>query len=143
MYPHNIHSTDGSGCMHMNVTGEEFVGAMMGKWLQKAGYVTGQFGKLLNNMQPYCSEKNAEILPGFDNYLTMCNYGRYFKNTFSKNGQLVTTGEEPSDYLTSVLGNATIDWMKSVLKGDKPLFAYVAPHAPHVPATPAPVQYGI
>ena len=84
----------------------------------------------------------------------------------------MTTGEEPSDYLTSVLGNATIDWMKSVrffysiqscvyrihfedvvmlrslcwmqvLERDSPLFAYVAPHAPHVPATPAPVQYSI
>lgn len=61
----------------MNVTNPQFEGAMLGSWLQKAGYVTGQFGKLLNppGVKPYCKE-GGQKLPGFDHYLTMCNVGQ-------------------------------------------------------------------
>ena len=54
------------------------------------------------------------------------------------NGRWFATGSAPADYATSRIGNATVDWIKRVAGGDRPFFAYVAPHAPHAPSTPAP-----
>ena len=137
-YPHNWHTTKG-GCMHMNVTNSAFKEKSLGTLMKAQQYSTGMFGKLLNpnGVAAYCG-KNAEPLPGFDDYLVMCNDNRYFENSFSKNGQPFTSGKEPKDYLTSLIGNATIDFVKKALENNESFFAYVAPHAPHVPATPAP-----
>lgn len=55
--------------------------------------------------------------------------------------ELVNTGDRPEDYTTSVLGNASIDWIRSVLSEGKthpPFYAWIGPHAPHLPSTPAP-----
>ena len=64
--------------MHMNVTNPAYEAEMLGNWLQKAGYMTGQYGKLLNppGVAPYCKKTGAQKLPGFDDYLTMCNVWR-------------------------------------------------------------------
>ena len=137
-YPHNWHTVHG-GCMHMNVTNSDFQQKSLGVQMKALNYTTGMYGKLLNpnGMAPYCG-KNPEPLPGFDDYLAMCNDNRYFKNVFTKNGQNFESGTEPKDYLTSLIGNATVDFVEKALKNDESFFAYVAPHAPHVPATPAP-----
>ena len=125
--------------MHMNVTNSDFKEKSLGVQMKALNYTTGMFGKLLNppGVKPYCGN-NSEPLPGFDDYLTMCNDNRYFKNTFTKNGKPFASGDKPEDYLTSLIDNATIDFVKQALENDEPFFAYVAPHAPHVPATPAP-----
>ena len=126
--------------MHMDVVNPTFQHDSLGVQMKALGYTTGMFGKYLNppGVAPYCAKENAVPLPGFDNYLTMCNDNRYFKNTFSKNGKFFESGTDPSDYLTSLIGNATIDFVQSSLEKGEPFFVYVAPHAPHVPATPAP-----
>lgn len=44
-------------------------------------------------------------------------------------------------YTTSIVGNKTLEWIKSVVESGathKPFFAYMGPHAPHLPSTPAP-----
>lgn len=139
-YPHNWHTVRG-GCMHMNVTSGEFASSMVGGYLQKLGYTTGQFGKLLNpnGVAPYCKSKGlSERLPGFDSYATMCNDNKYFRNTFTINGTFREFGTDPQDYLTSIIGNHSLDFIQASLQAGRPFFAYIAPHAPHVPATPAP-----
>ena len=140
-YPHNWHTVHG-GCMHMNVTNSDFKNKSLGVQMKALNYTTGMFGKLLNpeGVKPYCGNNsmNSEPLPGFDDYLTMCNDNRYFKNTFTKNGKPFESGTDPKDYLTSLIGNATVEFVQKALENDEPFFAYVAPHAPHVPATPAP-----
>lgn len=138
-YPHNWH-TDKGGCMHMDVSTQEFRDSIIGVYMQKLGYTTGQFGKLLNpgGVAAYCTKSDATKLPGFDSYVTMCNDNRYFGNTFSVNGTFVQKGKDPEDYLTSVIGNASVDFIESSLQAGRPFFAYISPHAPHVPATPAP-----
>lgn len=136
-YPHNWHVTHG-GCMSMNVTNPVFQQSTIGVHMQKLGYVTGMFGKFLNpeGMSPYCED--SQLLPGFDDFLAMCDDNRYFENKLNSNGLIYTTGTDPEDYLTSVIGNTTLKFVESALSGEKPFFAYIAPHAPHVPATPAP-----
>ena len=138
-YPHNWHTTQG-GCMHMNVTNPVFERNTIGVFMQDLGYVTGMFGKFLNpnGMRSYCNISDPQPLPGFHDFLAMCNDNRYYKNLFTLNGQIISTGTDPEDYLTSVIGNQTMAFLKGVLNDTKPFFAYIAPHAPHVPATPAP-----
>lgn len=138
-YPHNWHADKG-GCMHMNVTNPLFEQSTIGVHVKQLGYKTGMFGKLLNpsGMEPYCDKSNPQPLPGFDDFLAMCNDNRYFENRFTDNGHIYTTGTAPEDYLTSLIGNRTVKFIEGALTNGTPFFAYVAPHAPHVPATPAP-----
>lgn len=57
---------------------------------------------------------------------------------------MVSHGDAPEDYMTSVIGNKSVDWLRQVTQlqesggSQTPFFAYIALHAPHVPATPAP-----
>ena len=144
-FPHNTlynHSADPNGlpsCMHMNASSSDFEEKSIGKYMKKLGYRTGQFGKYLNEpgVKPYC--KDSVPLPGFDRWFTMCNTDMYYGNEISDNGKFRTYGHEPSDYLTAIIANATLNFLEDVLKEkEEPFFAYIAPHAPHVPATPAP-----
>ena len=159
-YPHNWHTTGSPNCMHMNVTSSLYRENTIGVHMKKLGYSTGMFGKFLNpdGMEPYCKDSPGEPqtfrsrisrkhpvcddalqpLPGFDHWLAMCNDFCFYENVFNANGVLYKTGTDPKDYLTSVIGNATADFVETSLKSGKPFFAYVAPHAPHIPATPAP-----
>ena len=128
--------------MHMDVTNEHFEKSSIGVQMKALKYRTGMFGKLLNpgGVAPYCAAKDADRkpLPGFDDYMTMCNDNRYFKNVFTMPDKIYMSGTAPEDYLTSLIGNATVKFVEDSLKNNTPFFAYVAPHAPHVPATPAP-----
>lgn len=58
--------------------------------------------------------------------------------TWNDNGKLTATGDAPEDYLTSVIGNRTMQWLNNATQSSQPWMAYVAVHAPHLPATPAP-----
>lgn len=145
-FPHNFlyntsikHSED-LECMNMNASSADFEQKSIGVYLKQLGYRTGQFGKYLNpsGMKHYCNKTSPTHLPGFDRWFSMCNDNKYFNNEISDNGQLKTYGTDPSDYLTSIIGNATLSFMEDALQNNEPFFAYVAPHAPHVPATPAP-----
>jgi N-acetylglucosamine-6-sulfatase len=54
---------------------------------------------------------------------------------------VVHTGDAPEDYTTSLVGNKSISWIKSILAAGPthpPFFAWLGPHAPHLPSTPAP-----
>ena len=144
-YPHNFlynegHQDNNPSCMHMNASSTDFEQKSIAVYLKKLGYTTGQFGKYLNpsGMKYYCEETSPAPLPGFDRWFSMCNDNTYFNNKISDNGKLKTYGTDPSDYLTSIIGNATLSFMEDSLKHNEPFFAYIAPHAPHVPATPAP-----
>ena len=148
-YAHNWHTTGSPACMHMNVTNTAYQQSMISGHLKALGYTTGMFGKLLNpgGMTPYCTGDDRQPLPGFDNWLAMCDEEKYFDNLFTTSGNsngsedasvLLRTGNSSEDYLTSVIGNATLGFVEAALENHVPFFAYVAPHAPHIPATPAP-----
>jgi N-acetylglucosamine-6-sulfatase len=113
-----------------------------------ANYTTGFFGKMVNDMGAICGPR-ALVPQGFDvpagdRFMAMCNEVVYYENTFNIDGALYTTGKRgnASAYLTSFLGNHTVDWLRRVAPaaaaGGPPFFAYLGPHAPHFPAEPAP-----
>lgn len=142
-YPHNFLDQTGHGCMHMNVSNYDFTNRSVGMYMQSIGYMTGHFGKFLNiqGMGRYCDD--SEGMPGFNEWLTCCSFGKYFNNKYAQNkpdghSKVWKSGNKPEDYMTSLIGNASVSFIKDALKANKPFFAYIAPHAPHLPATPAP-----
>jgi hypothetical protein len=106
------------------------------------GYATGIFGKVLNIMDTYgCLDGYST--PNVDRLFLMCNHN-YFDERWAdsrdpRRGNATSigincTGEAPSDYTTSQIGNASIEWMRHVVESGPdhpPFFAFLGPHAPH------------
>ena len=129
--------------MHMYVTGEGYTNTSIGWYMRELGYRNGHFGKYFNPGDggmgtAFCNPSVMEPLPGFDDWFSMCDDNKYFENEFTINGKLWRSGTSPKDYLTSLIGNASLSFIEESLDKKMPFFAYIAPHAPHVPATPAP-----
>lgn len=104
--------------------------------LQQAGYTVGIFGKHLNSHNPVCPP------PGVDMWLANGG-GQYQNPSFS----WASAGSKPDTvkfnnctygpcYSTSVIGNTSLAWVRSVLTEPKttrkPFFAYIALKAPHI-----------
>ncbi len=144
-FSHNLNDTLQGWCGNFITEGRQ--DATFIRDVKEQGYSTGFFGKMVNEMGSMCS-KAAHVPVGFnisegDSFVSMCNEVVYYGNTFNVDGKLFTTGNAPSDYLMSWIGNKTMPWLArvaqaSVQPGGKPFFAYLAPHAPHFPAEPAP-----
>ena len=132
-----------TGCMWMNSSRDDNPGF----WetsplvrLHNVGYTTGMFGKVLNNMDSYGCDGKSGLPPGVDRQVVMCTH-TFFDCDWVNDTVLTHTGSAPEDYTTSVMGNASVTWIKSVLDKGKthpPFFAWIGPHAPHLPSTPAP-----
>ena len=61
--------------------------------------------------------------------------------TWNANGTMLATGDSPSEYLTSVIGNRSLDFLAAATaQGPQspPFYLQLAVHAPHLPAVPAP-----
>ena len=87
----------------------------------------------------------AVMLPGWERHFVYCYpLDQYFWNRFSDQGKLVGTKQARSDYTTALIGNKTVEWLRSDAipesqkVGGKPFFAYVPIHPPHGVTTPAP-----
>jgi arylsulfatase A-like enzyme len=99
--------------------------------LHDAGYQTSFSGK-------YHNAPPTHYVPnGWDDFFSLNNECQYFNNSFNLNGANVQFGDEPSDYMTSLIGNRTLSFLHN-MSADKPFFAYIAPHSSHMPSTPAP-----
>jgi len=88
------------------------------KWFEGTSYVNGRF---------------------YDNEAANCPGWPWPEQRCQTPTNTSTVG---AGYLTSELGNRTIDWIRRVsavpAAERRPWFVYFAPHAPHGPATPAP-----
>lgn len=99
-------------------------------YLQKAGYQTGFFGKW------HMGEEGAadRPRPGFDHWESFKGQGVYFNPTLNINGKQAVYSD--SSYITDLLTEHAIDWLKSRDKS-KPFFLYLSHKAVHSPVTPA------
>jgi arylsulfatase A-like enzyme len=146
-------ATTRGSCMHVDAgrsfhERRVFVGA-----LADAGYRVGYFGKYLNaavgeGMEDICpATRHASAHfappPGWDpaGWLVMCPDTCYSDCSFATAHGLRTFDDarapRGSNYATSVIGNATLAWMRTQLAARRPFVAFAAPHAPHEPAVPA------
>jgi len=143
-FPHNRESYTGSYGWCGNFP--EVQNKTMGRWMHDAGYRTGMFGKLTNDYGLFCNNKTSlqdwpgGPMTGWDRFLVLCTDNLYHHNQFNNQGETLQLTDAPRDYMTSVIGNHSVAWLKYAAANvhEKPFFAYIAPHAPHVPATAAP-----
>ena len=109
-------------------------------WLQDAGYRTALVGKYLNGY-PHTAPANY-IPPGWTEWFSPNGGSPYtqFDYQLNENGQTVSYGHTDADYLTDVISDKTVDFIRrSVTQHPaQPFFAYVSTYAPHLPANPAP-----
>ena len=152
-YYHNNRASTPTGCMFMNTseaTNPSWEHHTFAPALKAQGYTTGYFGKYLNQMPVLCGgvgkrpppppkSKTLPTPPGWDHWFGMCKI-TYFQAWFNNNGTPMHTGVLPKDYSTSVIGNASLAWIKEVTaqKDHPPFWVGIGPHAPHLPSTPAP-----
>lgn len=108
--------------------------------LHEAGYNTGLVGKFFNEEPTFCGE-NIHVPRGFDTFFAMCQEVRYYNISYNDNGVMLQTGDAPTDYGTSVIGNRSLAFLEAATANgtqSQPFFLYLAVHAPHLPAIPAP-----
>jgi len=138
-YPHNLDDDASDWCGNFTSQREDtiLVGLSEG-----ANYVVAQHGKWYNQEDTFCTPgyvpqwKKGPLGEASDLYL-LCQEGVYFGNLFNNNGVLERGG--PRDYMTSLLGNRSLDFLRNAtVAGSPPWVNYIGFHAPHLPATPAP-----
>ncbi len=103
-------------------------------YLQKAGYETAFIGKW--HMGHY--EDNPR--PGFDHWVSFRGQGVYFNPTLNVDGERMA--HQDSAYITDVLTDYAIDWMKEKKQDKKPFFLYLSHKAVHAEFQPAPRHRG-
>jgi arylsulfatase A-like enzyme len=94
-------------------------------------------------MDIYC-RVNGSHFPGWDRFQGMCNTA-YYDVHWNLDGDLVFTGNAPTEYTTSIIGNRTVEFIHAAAAAGgklerraKPFLVVAATRAPHGPQTPAP-----
>jgi len=135
-YAHNLDVLNLGWCGNYSDNSESWV-----KDLKAANYTTFLAGKYYNNEQSFCG-KNVHIPAPFTHVHAICEESVYYNITYNVDGKLIPSGNSPSDYMTAVLGNASVQFLQTAAQNyvtnNIPFFSYIGVHAPHVPATVAP-----
>lgn len=106
-------------------------------WLQGAGYRTALIGKYLNE---YPWDRGPYVPPGWDRWLAKTNDSEattYYGYGLVDQGMFRRVGRGPGDYVTDVLGEAALEFVRSS-PANQPWFLVFSPPAPHRPWEPAP-----
>ena len=102
------------------------------EYLQDIGYETAFIGKW------HMGRSSAEPRKGFDHWVSFRGQGQYFDPTFNVNGETV----EREGYMTDLITEYALDWLKNRENPDKPFFLYVSHKAVHHGFRPAPRHEG-
>jgi len=148
---HNVLTDDLSGCMHVNSTGYIFQHeAALFPQLQRNGYMTGGFGKIINGQRNVFQPKSSKATPlttGWDWLSVPLDEGDYFTNLFFNkrpNGTEWVESLGPKTevvdtwYQTSQIGNRSLEFINHAVSSGSPFVAYMGPHAPHYSADAPP-----
>lgn len=146
---HNVLTDDLSGCMHVNSTGYIFQHeASLFPQLQRSGYMTGGFGKIINGQKKvFQPPKGSPITDGWSWLSAPLDEGDYFTNLFFNkrpNGSEWVESLGPSSevvdtwYQTSQIGNRSLEFINYAVSENAPFVAYLGPHAPHYSADAPP-----
>lgn len=98
------------------------------QYLQRQGYATGFFGKW------HMGGDSDEPRPGFNQWVSFKGQGVYYNPELNINGKRVKYSD--SAYVTEVLTDLSIDWLKKQKK-DQPFFMYLSHKAVHAEFQPA------
>lgn len=103
------------------------------KYLQEQGYETAFIGKW------HMGSSSDEPRPGFDRWVSFRGQGTYYNPDLNVDGERVVYTD--SSYMTDVLTEYALDWMKSLDK-EQPFFLYLSHKAVHAEFLPAPRHRG-
>ena len=142
-YPHNLGDDTLGWCGNFSLQREDSLLVALGN----AGYAVGQAGKWYNEeseAQSFCEPgyvpawKDGSARGNASDSFLLCQEGVYFGNQYNDNGVLIKRGHAPADYMSAVIGNRSLDFLRNATQGALPWVDFVAFQAPHLPATPAP-----
>ena len=145
-YPHNLGDDTAGWCGNFTQQREDSLLVALGQ----AGYAVSQLGKWYNDEPSFCTPgyvpawklpQGGAAAAASDAFL-LCEEGVYFGNSYNANGRIVRSG--PTDYMTAVLGNRSLAFLRNATTAQPalPWVQYIGFHAPHLPATPAPWHAG-
>jgi hypothetical protein len=141
-YPHNLGDNTADWCGNFTEQREDTLLVALGN----AGYAVSQVGKWYNQEPTFCKPgyvpawkqpQGGAAAAASDAFL-LCEEGVYFGNSYNDNGVITRSG--PTDYMTAVLGNRSLAFLRNATAAQPalPWVQYIGFHAPHLPATPAP-----
>ncbi|HEV2548063.1 MAG TPA: sulfatase [Stellaceae bacterium] len=132
-YPHNtgIFRNTGEDGGYAAFTNRGLDHSTFATALAAAGYRTAMLGKYLNGYGP-----RDPVPPGWS-FWAVAGGGGYqeFRYKLNQNGTTVRHGDRPDDYLTDVLADLAVRFIRE--SGSAPFFIEVATFAPHAPYIPA------
>jgi len=133
-YPHNtgIFRNAGADGGYQAFRSRGHEGATFASALATVGYRTAMLGKYLNGYQP----ERDPAAPGWGTWAVAGNGYAEFNYALKEDGQTVRHGSAPQDYLTDVLADRAVQFIKQ--SAGTPFLIEVATFAPHAPYTPAP-----
>jgi len=100
--------------------------------LSAAGYRTALMGKYLNGYRPELHPP----APGWTQWSVAGNGYPEFHYSLNEDGKVVRYGNEPKDYLTDVISDKAVRFIKQ--GGSQPFMIEIATFTPHAPYVPAP-----
>lgn len=133
-YAHNhgvlTNSPFGGGARAFRSLGRE--SSTLATWLQSAGYETFFAGKYLNGYQ-HDGEgaAAADVPPGWSQWFAVLEPVAYLDYRLNENGTVVAHDGGPGDYLTDVLAEKALDFLRSRSQDSPPFLMLLAPLAPH------------
>jgi len=105
------------------------------EYLQKAGYATAFFGKW------HMGNDSGDPQPGFSQWEAFQGQGQYYNPRINING--TWTQFKDSTYVTDLLTEHAIDFIKGQVKSEKPFFVYLSHKGVHGDFHPAKRHKGI
>ena len=108
--------------------------------LQRAGYVTGLFGKFLNcypsAMWPQKADGSWLVPNGWDRWVAHKDTPKYYDFPVIEDGvEVFVSGSAPQNYEPYWFRDRLVDWVD---QQSEPWFAYFTPFGPHSPRDKAP-----
>ncbi len=104
-------------------------------WLQSAGVQTALFGKYLNEYPATQRPASAKYVPpGWDSWGVPTSRGDSYTGydyVLNSNGQLVSYGKKPTDFLNDVITTKATDFIRTAPDG---FFVTLSTYNPHKPA---------
>lgn len=116
--------------------------------LNKNGYKTGIFGKLINDDNIIFCDNNTftqkPIKAGMTRVYSMCQQNNYYcpkyRNYFNNGTDnfINLSSNQKQTYQSYQIGNSSLDWIVEKIINKESYFTWVGFHCPHSPYTPPP-----
>nr|XP_033322667.1 N-acetylglucosamine-6-sulfatase-like [Megalopta genalis]XP_033322668.1 N-acetylglucosamine-6-sulfatase-like [Megalopta genalis] len=110
---------------------------------QQASYATFYAGKYLNKYGNTNVGGASHVPIGWDWWAGLIGNSKYYNYSMSINGTVQKFNSTVFDYLTDLITEFTMSFIKTRKADGQPFLAVLAPPAPHAPFTPAVRHYGI